>query len=209
MAHGKSYTASRPSSTASGNPDSDGRELTNGIIIAPTDYMTSQAIQPATAFWDAGKPVRFIIDLGATQNGGRNPRAWTHQPNDRYCHPQSIEVAVSADGQRLAVRRHDPSRRSLETAGRLRALGARRRSARTIDCRPAAGWPTAIHWRLEKPLAGRYVRLICTPQEGKGMGLSEFQIFDAAKVLPWPGNAALPAIATHDSPAGVKKPRRP
>ncbi len=42
LAQGKSYTASRPSSTASGNPDSDGRELTNGIIIAPTDYMTAR-----------------------------------------------------------------------------------------------------------------------------------------------------------------------
>ncbi len=207
LAHGKSYTASRPSSTASGNPDSDGRELTNGIIIAPTDYMTSQAIQPATAFWDAGKPVRFIIDLGATQKVG-GIRVWTHQPNDRYCHPQRIEVAVSADGQvwQSAGTIHhddlwkppgdfepwehddDPRYDRLSAGGRL-----------------AYGYPLA----LEKPLAGRYVRLICTPQEGKGMGLSEFQIFDAAKVLPWPGNAALPAIATHDSPAGVKKPRRP
>ena len=192
LARGKSYTASRPSSKASGNPDSDGRELTNGIIIAPTSYMTTKAVQPATAFWDAGEPVTFVVDLGAVQTVG-GLRAWTHQPNDRYCHPKSIDVAVSSGRPHLANGGHDPARRSLEAAGRLRGLGARRRSAlrRTAGRRTPGLWLSAV---LEKPAAARYVRLICTPLEGKGMGLSEFQVFDAASVLPWPGEAALPAM---------------
>ena len=109
LARGKSYTASRPSSKTSGNPDSDGRELTNGIIIAPTSYMATKAVQPATAFWDAGEPVTFVVDLGGVQTVG-GLRAWTHQPNNRYCHPKSIDVAVSRDGrtwQTAGTIRHD------------------------------------------------------------------------------------------------------
>ncbi len=43
-------------------------------------------------------------------------------------------------------------------------------------------------------MAARYVRLICTPLEGKGMGLSEFQVFDAVAVVPWPADAVLPEL---------------
>ncbi|MGA2032471.1 MAG: hypothetical protein ABSG68_09460 [Thermoguttaceae bacterium] len=216
LARGKSYTASRPSSKTSGNPDSDGRELTNGIVIAPTDYVTAQAVQSATAFWDPGEPVTFVVDLGAVQAVG-GFRAWTHQPNDHFCHPQRIDAAVSTDGrtwQAAGTIHHDdlwkppgdfeawehdddPRYAALPAAGRL-----------------AYGFPLA----LEKPLPARFVRLVCTPLEGKGMGLSEFQVFDAVSVLPWPGNAALPALfevahssapsgggeANHETPKGRK-----
>jgi hypothetical protein len=193
LAQGKSYTASRPSSESSGNADSGGRELTNGIVIAPTDYMTASAVRAATAFWDPGPAVTFVIDLGAVQSVG-GLRAWTHQPNERFCHPKSIEVALSADGQAWQPARtirhddlwkppgdyepwehdDDPRYAHLPAGGRL-----------------AYGFPLV----LQKPTAARYVRLICTPLEGRGLGLSEFQVFDSVSIAPWPGDAVLPEFS--------------
>lgn len=190
LAEGKGYTASRPSSRSSGNPDADGRELTNGTIIAPTDYMTAKSVQAATAFWDAGEPVTFVVDLGAAKTVA-GLRVWTHQPSDRYCHPKGVEVSVSADGrtwQRAGAIRHDDLWKPPGDFEPWEYDDSPRYAKLPAGGRLAYGYPLV----LEKPLAGRYVRLVCTPLEGKGMGLSEFQVFDAVTVLPWPGDAALP-----------------
>ncbi len=45
-----------------------------------------------------------------------------------------------------------------------------------------------------KPLAARFVRFSCAPLEGKGLGLSEFQVFDKAEVVPWPAEIRLPEV---------------
>ncbi len=45
---------------------------------------------------------------------------------------------------------------------------------------------------LEEPVEGRYVRFVFTPLEGRGMGISELQVFDSVTVTPWPGEVALP-----------------
>ncbi|HUU91754.1 MAG TPA: discoidin domain-containing protein [Phycisphaerae bacterium] len=184
LAKGKPYTTSRPSSTASKNPDTDGRELTNGIIVAPTDYATGGPVQAATAFWAAGDPVTFVVDLGSPK-GMAGVRISTHQPNIHYWHPSRVEVAVSADGKtwkQAGTIRHndlwkppgdyepwehddDPSYDDLPAGGRL-----------------AYSYPLAF----DKPLSGRYVRLTCTRLDGKGLGLSELEVFDRVTVRPWP-----------------------
>ena len=186
LALGKTYTASRPSSAESGNPDAGGRELTNGIVIAPTDEMKSKAVQEATAFWDPGEPVAIVVDL---ERGVRvaGVRLSTHQPSARYCHPASVEVSVSEDGRawrRGGMIRHDdlwkppadyeawehddsPAYEPLPAGGRL-----------------AYSYPLVF----EKPLEARYVRFLCTPLEGRGMGLSELAVFDQVNVRPWPGD---------------------
>jgi hypothetical protein len=187
---GKPYTASRASSSESGNPDTGGRELTNGIVIAPTEETRSKAVQEATAFWESGEPVAFVVDLEkAVPVAG--VRASTHQPNARYCHPASIEVSLSDDGRSwrpAGTVRHDdlwrppgdyeawehddsPGYASLPAGGRL-----------------AYSYPLVFG----KPLAARYVRFLCTPLEGRGMGLSELAVFDRADVRAWPGEIALP-----------------
>jgi hypothetical protein len=191
LAQGKPYTASRSSSSQSGNPDSDGRELTNGLVIAPTDYMRDKSVQAATAFWDAGEPVSVIIDLG-DQARIAGVRASTHQPDAHFCHPGSIEAAVSEDGRQWQTGgtiRHDdlwnppgdyepwehddsPAYADLPACGRL-----------------AYSFPLIF----VKPLRGRYVRFICTPLDGKGMGLSELQVFEQIEVSPWPADIQLPA----------------
>jgi hypothetical protein len=189
LARGKPYTASRTSSPSSGNPDSDGRELTNGAIVAPTDYVRDKTVQDATAFWDPGAPVTFVVDL---QDQARIAavRVSTHQPNAHFCHPASIEVAVSDDGRRWRSAgtighddlwnppgdyepwEHDdgPAYANLPAGGRL-----------------AYSFPLVF----AQPLAGRYVRWVCTPREGKGMGLSELQAFDRVAVSPWPADIRL------------------
>jgi len=191
LALGKSYTTSRPSSARAGNPDRDGRELTNGIVIAPTDSTTADVVQPATAFWDPGDPVILVVDLEqAGQIAG--VLVSSHQPGARYCHPATIDVAVSTDGVRWehAGRmdhddlfrppgdyepwEHDdsPAYADLPAGGRL-----------------AYSFPLVIS--EEKPLTGRYVRFVCTPQQGRGMGLSELGVYRQAEVLSWPKDISL------------------
>lgn len=182
LAGGKPYTTNRPSSNASKNADSGG-ELTNGIIIAPTDYTTSQTVQPATAFWEAGDCVELVVDLGGVREAA-GVRVSSHQPNAEYCHPARVEVAFSADGadwRPAGAVRHDdlwrppsdyeywehdddPSHAHLPAGGRL-----------------AYSFPLAF----EEPCRGRYVRFTCTLLEGRGLGLSELQVFGSfQKVSP-------------------------
>lgn len=190
LSTGKPYTSSRPSSDASGNPDCDGRELTNAVVIAPTDESRTSAVQSATAFWDAGEPVSIVVDVGRAQRVGGVLVA-SHQPNERYCHPATIEVAVSPDGQSwqsVGTIHHndlggppgdyepwehddDPSYDNLPAGGRL-----------------AYRYPLAFAERAN----ARYVRLICTPLAGRGMGLSEIQVFDRVSVERWPEEIKLP-----------------
>ena len=183
LARDKPYTAGRPSSQSSGNPD-EGRELTNGVVIAPTDYVTHGSVQPATAFWEAGDPVAFVVDLGSSQPCG-GVRVSTHQPNERYGHPQRVEVAVSPDGQAWEAAgtirhndlwqppgdyepwEHDDSRQfaELPAGGRL-----------------AYSYPLAF----AHPLTGRFVRFTFTPLPGTGLGISELAVFDEVQVDPAP-----------------------
>lgn len=178
LAGGKAYTVSRPSSVASGNPDAGG-ELTNGRIIAATDYITSGKVQAATAMWSAGGPLTATVDLGQEQSI-EGLRVSTHQPTAQYCHPGRIYVAVSADGEtwlsggkiehndlwrppgNYEPWEHDdsPQYANLPAGGRL-----------------AYSYPLVF----EQPIDGRYVQLVFTPLKGRGMGLSEIEIFDRVK----------------------------
>ncbi len=196
VALGKRYTTSRPSSAASGNPDTGNRELTDGIIIAPTDYMTAKPVQQATAFWDAGEPVSFVVDLGAVQSLA-GARLHTHQPNARYCHPKTVELAVSADGQaweKVGVIQHDDL---WKPAGDYEAWEHDqdwKYAALPAGGRLAYGFPLVF----PKPTTARLVRFTFTPLDGRGLGISELQLFDKATVSPWPAEIWLPEVAaTH------------
>ncbi|MHA1571612.1 MAG: hypothetical protein ACTSWM_07300, partial [Alphaproteobacteria bacterium] len=188
IARGKTYHVSRPSSEASRNPDSGGTELTNGKIVAPTDYVASESVQGATAFWAGGDPVSIVIDLGADVPVGA-VRISAHQPNAAYCHPQRIDVAVCGDGKswrHVGVIDHDdlwkppadyepwehddsPKYAGLPAGGRL-----------------AYSYPLTF----EQPLTARFVRITCTPLEGRGMGLSEIEVFDKVTVSRAPALVA-------------------
>ena len=184
LSTGAAYVASRPSSNTSKNPDSGG-ELTNGAIIAPTDYTAAnQAVRDATAFWEGEEPLAVTVDLKEPQKIA-GVRVSTHQPNAESCHPARVAVEVSADGkawQAAGEIQHDdiwnppgdyepweyddaPQYRKLPAGGRL-----------------AYSFPLVF----SKPLSGRYVRFTCTPLPNCGMGLSELSVYDQVEVRPWP-----------------------
>ncbi len=127
LAKEKLYSTSRPSSSASKNPDTDGRELTNGVIIAPTDLTASDKVQAATAFWAGDEPVVFVVDMGDSTDSGRCSNQQSSTQRRLLPSPASRRCRIGEWGG-LARSRHDLPRRSLETSGGLRALGARRRS---------------------------------------------------------------------------------
>ncbi|MBN1443516.1 MAG: hypothetical protein JXA90_12470, partial [Planctomycetes bacterium] len=108
VALGARYRVSREACAASG--DDGGGELTNGVVIAPTDYFTSRwpdLLPPATAGWDGD--VRVDVNLGESQMLA-GALVCTHQPNDRYCHPLRVEISVSEDGEtwrQVGIIRHE------------------------------------------------------------------------------------------------------
>ncbi|MCH5375859.1 MAG: hypothetical protein JJ992_17960, partial [Planctomycetes bacterium] len=190
LALGKPYTTSRPSSPDSGNPDGDGRELTNGIVIAPTDSTTAKVVQPATAFWESGDPVTLTVDL-EQQTDMAGVRVSSHQPDARYCHPATIDVAVSNDGTQW-----EPAGR-IEHGDLFHPPGDYEPWEHDDDPTYAdlpAGGRLAYSFPLvfEKPLRGRYVRFVCTPQEGRGMGLSELGVYRHVDSRLWPQDIVLP-----------------
>jgi len=190
LARGKKYRVSRTSSDSSRNPDSDGRELTNGVVIAPTDRTRSKAVQAAGAFWDRGEPVTVTVDLERSF-AVAGVRVTTHQPNRNYAHPERIEVDLSSDGKKWSeggVIRHDdlwnppgdyepwehdddPDYERLPAGGRL-----------------AYSFPLVF----KRPVPGRYVRFTFVPLRGRGMGISEIQVFEKATTEGWPGEVAFP-----------------
>ena len=185
VALGKSYTSSRPSCEE--NPDADGRELTNGVVMAPSPLFAEPArrrVQEATAGWPAGKRVSFVVDLGEERELA-GARVCTHQPNENYCHPRLIEVSVSRRGRRwirAGVIKHDdlykppgnwlpwehdddPDFEGLAAKGRL-----------------AFRYPLVF----PRPLWGRLVRFAFEPLPKKGLGISELEVYDSVGVKDWP-----------------------
>jgi hypothetical protein len=193
LSAGRPYTTSRQSSTASGNADADGCELTNGVIIAPTDHVRTKQVQAATAFWDEGEPVVIVIDLDQVQPVA-GVRIATHQPNAQYGHPQSVDVAISTDGRTwttVGSIEHDDL---FKPPGDYEAW-EHDDNPRFADL-PATGRLAYIYpLALERTGSARYVRFVCTPQAGRGMGLSELQVFDHVDVTAWPAEIDLTGYA--------------
>lgn len=188
LARGKPYTASRPSSENSKNPDTDGYELTNGKIIPPTNYVSSQMVQAATAIWEPGDTLTLVFDLGNVQTVG-GVRVSTHQPSTQYCHPQRINVDISVDGkswQHAGTIRHNDLWKPPGDYEPWEHDDSPRYSNLPAGGRLAYSYPLTI----EEPCTGRYVRFVCTPLEGRGMGLSEIEVFDQVRV-----SSVAPAVA--------------
>ncbi len=172
---GKPYEVDSASSNASGNPDSTGRELTNGVIIAPTDYTTHKSVQKATAFWAGGTPVTFVIDLGTIQKI-EGVRICTHQPNEKFCHPATVEVSLSKDNKQfeeVGLTHHNDLWKSPTDYEPWEHDDSPRYDKLPAGGRLAYRYPVFF----DRANAARYVRFRILPLPGRGIGLSELEVF--------------------------------
>jgi hypothetical protein len=201
LAFGRPYTVSRPAAAV--NPDTDGRELTDGVVIPPTPEVSSAAVQGQVALWEGDAPLVVAVDLGGERTV-RGLRVTSHQPNADFCHAGTITAyALDGDGTptNLGVIQHDdvwsPPGDHLDWG-----YGS---SSYFADL-PAGGRLAHGYWLvLEAPVTAHQVRLDILPLAGHGVGLSEVQVFSAVTVSDWPdreidlGTSAV-AAAPDDTP---------
>jgi len=202
LAFGRSYTVSRPA--ASFNPDSGGGELTNGVVIPPTVYQTSDLVQDQVAYWEGDTPLTVTVDLGSEQPV-HALRVTSHQPSAAFGHAGTIAAYGLADDgatTSLGVIQHDdiwnPSGDHLDWGYS--------RSGDFADL-PAGGRLAHGYWLvLEAPVTARRVRLEVLPLAGHGVGLSEVQVFSNVSVSDWPDRVVdlggtPTAVSRDDEPA--------
>ncbi|MCK9994959.1 MAG: hypothetical protein KAH56_01625 [Candidatus Krumholzibacteria bacterium] len=205
LAFGRSYTVSRPASSV--NPDTDGLELTDGVIIPPTTYQTSTYVQGQVAYWEGDDPLTVTVDLGSEQPV-HALRVTSHQPSAQFGHAGTIAAfGLDDDGAAtsLGVIQHDdiwsPSGDHLDWGYW--------RSGDFADL-PAGGRLAHGYWLvLETPTTARQVRLEILPLAGHGVGISEVQVFSAVSVSDWPDRevdlGAVSAVVFDDAPASRQR----
>lgn len=182
VALGRPYTVSRPA--ASLNPDSGGVELTNGVVIPPTDYKTSSFVQGQVAYWENDAPLTITVDLGQEQTVAA-VRVTSHQPDAQFSHAGTIGVVGINNGGSttdLGVIQHDDI---WSASGDHMDWGYGRSG--DFTALPAAGRLAYGYWLvLENPVQASEIRLDVLPLAGRGVGLSEIQVFSAVTVSDWP-----------------------
>jgi hypothetical protein len=208
LAFGRPYTVSRPAAAV--NPDTDGRELTDGVVIPPTDYQASTAVQGQVAYWESDAPLAVTVDLGGERTV-QALRVTSHQPNAAFGHAGTIAayaVAVDGSATSLGVIQHDDV---WSTPGDHLDWGYGD-SSYFADL-PAGGRLAHGYWLvLPAPTTARRVRLEFLPLAGRGLGLSEIQVFSSVRVTDWPdreidlGAAPVSAVAD-DGPRATPRPR--
>ncbi|MCB1150123.1 hypothetical protein KDK88_01150 [bacterium] len=177
LSHGRPYTVSRPASAT--NPDTDGAELTDGTLIAPTRWTGATLVQNQTALWDGDAPLAVTVDLGAVRTF-RAVRVTTHQPSTDYAHAGTI--TVSGDGSTLGTIQHD----QVWSPPGDHMDWSYERSTEFADL-PAGGRLAHSFWLLlDAPATARNVRLDFLPLSGRGLSVSEIQVFSDVTVTDWP-----------------------
>ncbi len=141
-------------------------------------------VQEATAGWSSGGQVVFVVDLGEAKDLAA-ARVCTHQPDEKYCHPKQVEVSASSDGHRwmrAGVIRHDDLWNPPANW-----LPWEHDDDPDFDGLPAKG-RLAFRYPLvfARPLRGRFVRFVFEPLPGKGLGISELEVYDSVAVEGWP-----------------------
>jgi len=182
LALGAPYTVSRPA--ASLNPDTGGVELTNGVIIPPTDYRTSSLVQGQVAYWEGDAPLTVTVDLG-TEQPIEALRVTSHQPDAEFGHAGTIAAfAVDAFGGEtsLGVIQHDDV---WSPPGDHLDWGYGR--AENFPDLPAGDRLAHGFWLVfPQPVMAEHVRLEVLPLAGHGVGLSEIQVFSTVSMTDWP-----------------------
>jgi len=182
LAFGRPYTVSR--SAAATNPDTGGLELTDGVVIPPTDYQTSSLVQGQAAYWEGDDPLVVTVDLGSEQTIAAL-RVTSHQPNAQFGHAGTITAyGLDAGGAStsLGVIQHDDI---WSPPGDHLDWGYGR--TENFPDLPAGGRLAYGYWLvLDEPVTAEKLRLDILPLSGHGLGLSEVQVFSAVTVSDWP-----------------------
>lgn len=182
VAFGAPYTVSRPSAAL--NPDTGGTELTDGVVIPPVDEKTTSRVQGQVAYWEGDAPVTVTVDLG-TQQTIAALRVTSHQPDALFGHAGTITAtAIGGTGAEtaLGVIQHDdvwsPTGDHLDWGyGRVN----------NFPDLPAGARLAHGYWLVfDQPVSAEQVRLEVLPLAGRGVGLSEIQVFSQVSVTDWP-----------------------
>ncbi len=208
LAFGRPYTVSRPAAAI--NPDTDGSELTDGVIIPPTPYMTSSLVQGQAAYWEGDAPLTMTVDLGSEQTV-HALRVTSHQPDAQFGHAGTIAAFGLDNGgaaTSLGVIQHDDI---WSPAGDHLDWGYSR-SGDFADL-PAQGRLAHGYWLvLDTPVTASQIRLDILPLAGHGVGLSEVQVFSAVSVTDWPDRevdlgGTVSAVGPDATPAFIARPQ--
>ena len=197
VARGRPYSASRPASPV--NPDTDGAELTDGVIAPPTTWVGATVMQGQTALWDGDAPLTITVDLEAARTVAA-VRVTTHQPLADFAHAGTIAVSGSLDGTAftsLGVIQHDDV---WSPMGDHQNWGFEQ--SPEFSGLPAGGRLTYGFWLiLDAPVTARHLKLHFVPLAGYGLSISEIQAFSEITVKDWPDrDVVVPDVSTAIEP---------
>lgn len=175
LAKGRSYTLTGTQSPK--NPDA-GRDLTDGIIAPPDDYV-SLKYMPTNVIFDGAAVA--TIDLGSAQSVAAVRVHAGQEPGFRLAFPATITVEASSDGTEFT---------KVGQAGHNQVFDP------PADFQPwehddspqyaalPAGGRLAYAYRVifAQPVSARYIRVSCAAQKSWGLLLSEIQAFDEVTV---------------------------
>ncbi len=177
LALGKAYTLEGRQSGK--NPDA-GRDLTDGVIAPPEEYVSVKYMPTNVMFEPEVSPVA-TLDLGAV---GTVAAVRVHAGQEGGFHltyPERIAVETSVDGKTFT---------RAGTAGFNQVFDPpadfvswEQEDATKYDALPAGGrLAYAYRILLEQAVPARYVRVVCEARKGWGVLLSEIQVFDRVTV---------------------------
>jgi hypothetical protein len=141
-------------------------------------------VQGQVAYWEGDDPLTVTVDLGGERTVAAL-RVTSHQPDDQFGHAGTITATAFSDGGAplpLGVIQHDDI---WSPPGDHLDWGYSR-SGNFADL-PAGGRLAYGYWLvLDEPVTADEIRLEILPLAGRGVGLSEVQVFSAVSVADWP-----------------------
>jgi hypothetical protein len=190
LAKGKTYTLEGRQSDK--NPDA-GRDLTDGIIAPPEEYVSLKYMPTNVIFETDVSPVA-TIDLGESRQVAAVRVHAGQEGGFHLTYPDSITVDTSIDGRSFTRAGSASFAQVFDPPADF--VGWEQEEGLQFEALPAGGrLATAYRILLEKPAQARYVRVTCAARKGWGVMLSEIQVFDKVSVdTKLPPSVALPSL---------------
>jgi hypothetical protein len=193
LALGKPYTLTGAQSDH--NPDA-GRDLTDGIIAPPDEYV-SKKYMPTNVIFEKGATSVATIDLGEAKAIGAVRVHAGQEPGFHLAYPSRIVVETSLDGREFRVLGEAPHNQVFDPPADF--LPWEHDDSPRYAALPAGG-RLAYAYRIipDRPATARYVRVTAPSQKGWGTMLSEIQAFDTVTAdRDVPPAVVLPELGDH------------